>query len=596
MDKKLVGERIKKIRQKLGESQEEFGKRFNPPVSKAAVSRWEKGTAKPEDERLKAIAKRGNVSVDYLIYGTSAERFVKALKEIGLQGKVEGYTNKEGRYIKIKGKCGLYLSRRDFFKCSPYNGKVNVENGQLSVPVLRDWYKLYYTYITNGTDSTEGSYTRGDGDNYEVFASVPDTVDKVRVVLQDYAGNLSEAVTIDNRPAVILTSETTMVNTGDTLQLSAEVKRSEKGNAVKWSVSDNTSTDTTIDENGLLTVGDNETAFLLRITATSLEAPDVSGTMYIMVADAYNLTPQYVSVNYGGTQKFSIEKPSGKQAPADAFIWSIESVSGDITSVNTKISEDGLFTAGIDETSREIKVMATDKKSQFVHSTIIYLRSNNSIPNAVSSIEQFADIQTDSETFSVEKSLVKNKAEAPVPAPAPTNNDPAVPDEVVWTVEGANSADTKVDENGTLTIGIDETAVQLYVTATSVVDETKSDTAVVNVTPKEKHYVEVIAGEHGTVTPGSGEYYEGTDVTFTFVPEEGYAVDKVTVDGKEVSLTDGKYTLTVTGTTQIEASFKVSPDAPDTGDYMPVMVLLLFAVSAVLLASGCYLFVCRRRK
>ena len=98
------------------------------------------------------------------------------------------------------------------------------------------------------------------------------------------------------------------------------------------------------------------------------------------------------------------------------------------------------------------------------------------------------------------------------------------------------------------------------------------------------------------MTPGSGEYYEGTDVTFTFTPDEGYTVDKVTVDGKEVSLTDGKYTLTVTGTTQIEASFKVSPDAPDTGDYMPVMVLLLFAVSAVLLASGCYLFVCRRRK
>ena len=136
-----------------------------------------------------------------------------------------------------------------------------------------------------------------------------------------------------------------------------------------------------------------------------------------------------------------------------------------------------------------------------------------------------------------------------------------------------------MDENGTLTIGIDETAEQLYVTATSVADETKSDTAVVNVTPKEKYYVEVIAGEHGTVTPGSGEYYEGTDVTFTFTPDEGYAVDKVTVDGKEVSLTDGKYTLTVTGTTQIEASFKASPDAPDTGDYTTAVIPLLFAMT-----------------
>ena len=81
------------------------------------------------------------------------------------------------------------------------------------------------------------------------------------------------------------------------------------------------------------------------------------------------------------------------------------------------------------------------------------------------------------------------------------------------------------------------------------------------------------------MTPGSGEYYEGTDVTFTFTPDEGYMVDKVTVDGKEVSLTAGKYTLTVTGPTQIEASFKASPDAPDTGDYTTAVIPLLFAMT-----------------
>ena len=166
----------------------------------------------------------------------------------------------------------------------------------------------------------------------------------------------------------------------------------------------------------------------------------------------------------------------------------------------------------------------------------------------------------------------------------------------MWTVEGANSADTKVDENGTLTIGIDETAEQLYVTATSVADETKSDTAVVNVTPREKFYVEVIAGEHGTVTPGSGEYYEGTDVTFTFTPDEGYVVDQVTVDGEAVTLTDGKYTLTVTGTTQIEASFKANTKAPDTGDYTPILIPVIFTLAAVLLAGGVYLFVSRGKR
>ena len=95
------------------------------------------------------------------------------------------------------------------------------------------------------------------------------------------------------------------------------------------------------------------------------------------------------------------------------------------------------------------------------------------------------------------------------------------------------------------------------------------------------------------MTPGSGEYYKGTDVTFTFTPDEGYTVDKVTVDGKEVSLTDGKYTLTVTGTTQIEASFKVNPDAPDTGDYTTAAATVLLAAIA---AAGTTLYIIRRRR
>ncbi|MDM8334695.1 helix-turn-helix domain-containing protein [Limosilactobacillus panis] len=181
MDKKLVGERIKKIRQKLGESQEEFGKRFNPPVSKAAVSRWEKGTAKPEDERLKAIAKRGNVSVDYLIYGTSAERFVKALKEIGLQGKVEGYTNKEGRYIKIKGNdhhteeeirrnklLNSFKDEMNIFKESELNN--------LDLSTITLFYKLFNYIKLANNDKAMGKlrdlffYSNGIGDgmvNYE---------------------------------------------------------------------------------------------------------------------------------------------------------------------------------------------------------------------------------------------------------------------------------------------------------------------------------------------------------------------------------------------------------------------------------------------
>ena len=469
--------------------------------------------------------------------------------------------------------------------------------------------------------------------------------------------------------SVASVSGETTIQAGMQMQFSATVKNYTETDAVTWSVSNNTSADTEIDENGLLTIAEDESGTgyyrQILITATSVEEPSASGSIYVSVDPAYVLrivdgeyayigTTTEFAVYYKGTalpaedfewkvesvgswypdisspdtkiengvltigadetapyvkvtataedgtvyelnpsvvqlyslspsnastapeasQQYAVtNQKTGESLPASSFTWSIEGLYGAvIVSEDTAIDENGLFTKGADETAMYIRITATDKETGTTYSTNNFYYGGYSLTAA--------SVQADT-------------AEAPVPAPAPTNDDPAVSQEVVWTVEGANSADTKVDENGTLTIGIDETAEQLYVTATSAADESKSDTAVVNVTPKEKYYVEVIAGEHGTVTPGSGEYYEGTDVTFTFTPDEGYAVDKVTVDGKEVSLTDGKYTLTVTGTTQIEASFKVNPDAPDTGDYTTAAAAVLLAAIA---AAGTALYIIRRRR
>lgn len=66
-----MGERIKKIRLKLGKNQEEFGKLFDPPAPKSAVSRWEHG-GNPNKKRLKKISELGDVSVDYLVNGVTA--------------------------------------------------------------------------------------------------------------------------------------------------------------------------------------------------------------------------------------------------------------------------------------------------------------------------------------------------------------------------------------------------------------------------------------------------------------------------------------------------------------------------------------------
>ncbi|WP_456095594.1 helix-turn-helix domain-containing protein [Peptostreptococcus sp.] len=64
-DKKKIGSRIKKIRLEKGMTLEEFGKLFD--TSKSNVSMWEKGRSLPNPERMKQIAKVGDISVSDLI-------------------------------------------------------------------------------------------------------------------------------------------------------------------------------------------------------------------------------------------------------------------------------------------------------------------------------------------------------------------------------------------------------------------------------------------------------------------------------------------------------------------------------------------------
>ena len=73
--------------------------------------------------------------------------------------------------------------------------------------------------------------------------------------------------------------------------------------------------------------------------------------------------------------------------------------------------------------------------------------------------------------------------------------------------------------------------------------------------PPDSYVVTVNCGEHGTVTPGTADYESGTEVTFTVTPDSGCRVKSVTLDGKAVTLTNGKYTFKVTANCTFEAEF-----------------------------------------
>lgn len=81
-----TGERIKAIRLALSEqnkvSLEEFGKMIDPPANKSVVRAWENGTSIPQKERLEQIAKIGNVTTKYLLYGKEISGYGERIRNI----------------------------------------------------------------------------------------------------------------------------------------------------------------------------------------------------------------------------------------------------------------------------------------------------------------------------------------------------------------------------------------------------------------------------------------------------------------------------------------------------------------------------------
>ena len=126
--------------------------------------------------------------------------------------------------------------------------------------------------VTDGERADEVSVTRGVGqgvtNDHAVFTPIAESADGVYVWLVDYDGNVSEEVYVPNRLAVTVSSEGSTVQAGTTMQFTAVVKNFTESDEVTWSISGNQSSETTIDENGLLTVAEEESSTYMTVIAT----------------------------------------------------------------------------------------------------------------------------------------------------------------------------------------------------------------------------------------------------------------------------------------------------------------------------------------
>ena len=102
-----------------------------------------------------------------------------------------------------------------------------------------------------------------------------------------------------------------------------------------------------------------------------------------------------------------------------------------------------------------------------------------------------------------------------------------------------------------------------------------------------------VGGANYDVTPRSSEYLSGTDITITFSPTDGYALDHFTVDGKDSSkeLKDNVYTFTITHDTVIDALY--TKETPSSGG---VDLTIILAVVLVLVVVALIVVVILKRK
>ncbi|MDF9866554.1 hypothetical protein OKW22_000107 [Bacilli bacterium PM5-3] len=363
-------------------------------------------------------------------------------------------------------------------------------------------------YPVNRPDEIEFSGSDG---IYLIDAEVVRTVAKVKLnvpITIDVSPKTADVVKGDDKTFTVTTNDTT---------------------GVTWSVSGATSADTKVDATGKLSVGADETAKTLTVTATSKEDTTKSASATVTVKDKPGLT---LALTPATKQVFKKEATTVQYTATPtttaAGTTVTYAISGN-TEAGTTIDGNGLLTVDANENSSEITITATATNA-----------STN--PTTASATAKLSLVEIDVIVNPLTATVAKGYEQK---FTATVQND-LNKDGVTWAVSGATSADTKVDANGKLVIGIDETATTLNVTATSKKDTTKSATSVVTVV--EKAITINIAVSKSVVKPG-------TKVDVTSIMENDLKSNGVEweISGQK---TDGTTLETKVGSSAIKSTHK----------------------------------------
>ncbi len=189
------------------------------------------------------------------------------------------------------------------------------------------------------------------------------TVESTFTLTVEEAENAPVVTSVSVRPG------TAQILKGASQTFTAEVSgTNDPAKTVTWSVSGAKSGKTSITSEGILTVGSDETAAKLIVTATSTVTDTVFGTAEVTViapaVTAITVKPGTVKILKGSSQTFTAEV-SGTDNPAKTVTWSVSGAKSKGTTINAS----GKLTVSKSETASELTVSATSTITKSVSGT-----------------------------------------------------------------------------------------------------------------------------------------------------------------------------------------------------------------------------------
>ncbi len=188
------------------------------------------------------------------------------------------------------------------------------------------------------------------------------------------------------------------------------------------------------------------------------QADNLPIVTYINIADTS------LSVEKGGNHTFTGEVLG--TVSDKSITWSVEGAQ----SANTVIDSNGTLTVGNDEAANTItvKASATADTSKFKTVTVTVLEEAPYISSVTVTPAEVTKYTGTTQSFSVNVEGTQ------------------VDKSITWSIEGANSANTSINDRGVLNIGFDETAEVITVKAIANMDNSKIGTSTVTITQRTK--------------------------------------------------------------------------------------------------------------